>query len=412
MKGEKVKKEEKKKDEKKKEEKKKPKKPKVETYKEELKSKEKILDLVPMTAEQFGASKEKLKALNKHDELKKKRETALNALESFVIDVRDKLYQEVWEDSVTEEEKGKISEKCSEISDWIDEDFMPDTEIKILEEKLNDLKVLTASWFARVKEHLGRPEALEALDKTIESTVKFHTMALNQTGDKGYFSETELQGLQDKLTEVQKWREQSVSEQDEQPKQEMPKLTVSAVLEKAQTLEFEIKYLVNKAKMAKRKAEEEAAKKAAEERKAKEEEEKKKKAEKKKKKEAAENDTATAQEGGSVTTDETVIEESVSGQEKVPADPSPTGNIMHSSPGLLLPMNDESFEFQRLKRLPCQMVAPKSQKSRKKIRRKRKKVTGKTSRITRNSRLKPGRCGLSLKRLQCTKVIHTTRIEH
>merc|ERR1712241_173371 len=224
---------------------------------------DKVLDLEPLSDEQFKASKEKLKALNKHDELKKKRETALNALESFVIDVRDKLYQEVWEDSVTEEEKGKISEKCSEISDWIDEDFMPDTEIKILEEKLNDLKVLTASWFARVKEHLGRPEALEALDKTIESTVKFHTMALNQTGDKGYFSETELQGLQDKLTEVQKWREQSVSEQDEQPKQEMPKLTVSAVLEKAQTLEFEVKYLVNKAKMAKRKAEEEAIKKAA-----------------------------------------------------------------------------------------------------------------------------------------------------
>lgn len=271
-----------------------------------------------MSEEQFNASKEKLKALNKHDEMKKKRETALNSLESFVIDVRDKLYQEVWEDSVTEEEKEKIPAKCSEISDWIDEDFMPDTEIKVLEEKLNDIKGLTAPWFARVREHLGRPEALEALDKTIENTVKFHTMALNETGDKGFFAASELQTLQEKLSEVQKWRDESVAEQEEQPKQEMPKLTVSAILEKAQTLEFEIKYLVNKAKMAKRKAEEEAVKKAAEELKAKEEEEKAKKKAEKKKKKAAENNTETADEDGTATTDESVIEEPSSTQEEVP----------------------------------------------------------------------------------------------
>lgn len=332
-KDEKTKKEDKKKEEKKKEEKKKPKKPKVETYKEELTFKDKIIDLAPLSQEELNSSKEKLKALNKHDELKKKRETALNGLESFVIDVRDKMYQEVWEDSVTDEEKEKIPAKCSEISDWIDEDFMPDTEIKILEEKLGDLKVLTAPWFARVREHLGRPEALEALDKTIENTVKFHTMALNETGDTGFFAATELQTLQEKLSEVQKWRDESVSEQDKQPKQEMPKLTMSAISEKAQTLDFEIKYLVNKAKMAKRKAEEEAAKKVAEEKKAKEEEEKKKKkAEKKKKKEAAENNTETTEDDGTETTAESVVEEPLSAQEEVP-EVDPTSEVPETDDG-------------------------------------------------------------------------------
>ena len=328
VKDEKTKKEEEKKEEKKKEEKKKPKKPKVETYKEELTYKDKVLDLAPLSEKQFSTSKEKLKALNKHDELKKKRETALNSLESFVIDVRDKLYQEVWEDSVTDEEKEKIPAKCSEISDWIDEDFMPDTEIKILEEKLKDLKSLTDPWFARVREHLGRPEALEALDKTIENTVKFHTMALNETGEDGFFAASELQTLQDKLSEVQKWRDESVSAQEEQPKQEMPKLTVSAIAEKAQTLEFEIKYLVNKAKMAKRKAEEEAAKKAAEELKAKEEEEKKKKAERKKKKAAAENNTESAEEDGSAAAGESVIEETSPAQdEELEVEPTAEGKM-------------------------------------------------------------------------------------
>ena len=283
-----------------------------------------------MSDEQFKASKEKLKALNKHDELKKKRETALNSLESFVIDVRDKLYQEVWEDSVTDDEKEKIPAKCTEISDWIDEDFMPDTEIKVLEEKLNDIKTLTAPWFARVREHLDRPEALEGLEKTIENTVKFHTMALNETGDKGFFAASELQTLQEKLSEVQKWRDESVAEQEKQPMQEMPKLTVSAIVEKAQTLDFEIKYLVNKAKMAKRKAEEEAVKKAAEELKAKEEEEKKKKKAEKKKKKAAENETATEEGEDTPTTNESATEEPLptqEEQEEVPkVDPSSEGN--------------------------------------------------------------------------------------
>ena len=42
---------------------------------------------------------------------------------------------------------------------------MPDTEVAVLEEKLKELKDLTASWFARVREHLDRPEALGALDQ-------------------------------------------------------------------------------------------------------------------------------------------------------------------------------------------------------------------------------------------------------
>lgn len=110
-------------------------------------------------------SKVKLKALNDFDELKKRKETALNNLESFVIDVRDKLYQEIYEQSSTEEEREKIAAKCSEISDWIDEEVGPDTDFQLLESKLKDLKSLTSSWFARVREHLDRPEALAALNQ-------------------------------------------------------------------------------------------------------------------------------------------------------------------------------------------------------------------------------------------------------
>ena len=52
-----------------------------------------IQDTIEPSEKFVEESRDKLKALNEHDELKKKRETALNNLESFVIDVRDKLYQ-------------------------------------------------------------------------------------------------------------------------------------------------------------------------------------------------------------------------------------------------------------------------------------------------------------------------------
>jgi len=237
--------------------------------------------------------------LNERDLAKAKRETALNDLESFVIDVRDKMYQETYEDSVTEEEKESISAKCSEISDWIDEEVTPDTEVEVLEEKLKALKELTSSWFARVREHLDRPEALAALDQMLNTSTNFLAKAINKTGkekswshlvtinpflagdgEEDYFTQAEVDVLTKKLEEVQKWRDDALKEQEKQPKSEMPKMTTSLIAEKGLALDREVKYLLNKAKIAK--AEKERAKKEAEEKAKKEEKKKKKKEEKEK----------------------------------------------------------------------------------------------------------------------------------
>ena len=88
----------------------------------------------------------------------------------------------MYEKSSTEEEREKISAKCSEVSDWIDEEVMPDTDLKLLEEKLKELKDLTISWFARVKQHTERPEALDALKQMINTSETFIGKAKNATG--------------------------------------------------------------------------------------------------------------------------------------------------------------------------------------------------------------------------------------
>ena len=86
----------------------------------------------------------------------------------------------------------------------------------------------------------------------------------------------------------------SFSLQEIQPKSEMPKLTTGLIAEKALDLDREVKYLLNKAKIAK--AEKEKAKKEAEEKAAKEADEKKKKDKKKKKKKKDSNETTDASE--------------------------------------------------------------------------------------------------------------------
>ena len=103
----------KKKEEKKEEKKKKEFKPIVETIKEPLEFEYETIGLKELSTEQMENSQKKLKELNARDEEKAAKARALNNLETQVIDTREKLYEEIYEKSVTEEEKEKIQAKCS-----------------------------------------------------------------------------------------------------------------------------------------------------------------------------------------------------------------------------------------------------------------------------------------------------------
>merc|ERR1712053_42189 len=88
--------------------------------------------------------------------------------------------------------------------------------------------------------------------------------------DEGLFTAKELESLEKKIYEVEKWRDDKLEEQEKQPLSEMPKLTVSLIKSKIQDLDSEVQLLIGKARMIK--AERERAKRKAEEEKKKEEE--------------------------------------------------------------------------------------------------------------------------------------------
>merc|ERR1711971_377314 len=165
------------------------------------------------------------------------------------------------------------------------------------------LRDLAAPIFARVREHRERPEWLENLKQSLNHSTTFLKTSsekiVNVLEEERLFKEKELERLEKKIAEGEKWRDEKLAAQADTPLSEMPKLTVSMINSKIGDLESEVQYLIRKAKMkkaelerARLKAEADAAKAEADKKKA------EKKAKKKKAKEAKEGEEEKASSDG------------------------------------------------------------------------------------------------------------------
>merc|ERR1712029_1153082 len=345
---EKDKKDSKKEDRKEKEKPKEPKKPKVETVKVDLSTDGSRNDVTLLDGTFFDSSKTKLEALAKADAERAAVELALNELQGYSVDLVDKLEEEEFQSSSTDEEREKLASECSQVSDWLDEEAGVLTPVTEFQAKLKVLKELAAPVMARLREHRERPEALEMLRQSLNSSNNFLEKSRDlvipvkvkedeeatpeeaspdsekedekteeseketkkekkkiEKPDEGLFTAKELQSLEKKIADVEKWRDEKLEEQEKQPLSEMPKLTVSLIKSKIQDLDSEVQLLIGKARMIK--AERDRAKRKAEEDK-KKEEEKAKKEKKKKKKEKKEKEAATEEEKKSEDTSEETTE--------------------------------------------------------------------------------------------------------
>merc|ERR1719392_218432 len=333
---EKEKKDAKKEDKKEKDKPKEPKKPKVETVKVDLSSEGSRNDVAPLDGTLFESAKTKLEALAKADADRAALETALNELQGYSVDLVDKLEEEEFQSASTDEEREKLSGECSKVSDWLDEEAGMFTPLEEFQSKLKVLKEMAAPVMARLREHRERPEALDMLKQSLNSSrvfleksrdlvfpakpketeeAKAEETAETKEGesekadttdkkekekskdekkpDEGLFTAKELESLEKKIADVEKWRDDKLEEQEKMPLSEMPKLTVSLIKSMIQDLDSEVQLLIGKARMIR--AERERAKRKAEEEK-KKEEEKAKKEKKDKKKKKKEKDSTKSEE--------------------------------------------------------------------------------------------------------------------
>ncbi|XP_060530480.1 hypoxia up-regulated protein 1 [Cylas formicarius] len=237
-------------------------KPKIVTVKEPIQSSEIILSLGVLGKDQLEKSLEKIKLLDDIERDINRRATALNNLESFVIDVQNKLYENEYSEAGTEEEIGKIRDVCAQISDWL-YDEGSDADANTYEKKLDEIATLTKPLFSRVWEHKERPEALKALHSMLNHSSTFLLTAQNLTAetnpDKDIFTDVEVEALSKLIVETTEWAEKTVKDQEALKKHEPVKLTVKSLMDKIGALDREVKYLINKIRLFKPKKPEKPA---------------------------------------------------------------------------------------------------------------------------------------------------------
>ncbi|XP_075977415.1 hypoxia up-regulated Grp170 co-chaperone protein [Anticarsia gemmatalis] len=227
-------------------------KPKIVVLKEPIKSDEQVVNLQPLTPEQFKSSKSKIAELNAIDKKRVERETALNNLEAFVVDAQMKIDMEEYAECGTPEQIEEIRKICSETSEWLYEDGY-EAATELFEEKLASLKDKTNPIFYKHWEHRERPDAVAAVRNMLNSSKEFLKMAKNFTKevnpDKDIFTDVEIGTLEKKIVETEKWVDKSIQEQDALKKNDDIKLTVESIREKMALLDREMKYLLNKMKI-------------------------------------------------------------------------------------------------------------------------------------------------------------------
>lgn len=225
---------------------------KIVTIKEPVEHKLSLQFTAPLDGESYKQSAKKLNEINQAESERVRLESAFNALESHVIEMQQKLEEEEYANCATSEEKEKILQECSAISEWLYED-LENPRPEIYEKRLDDLKKLTNVFMARHWEHEERPEALKALEGMLEHAQKFFETAKNMTKetnpDKDVFTTVEIETLSKVLVETNKWKKNEVQAQKKLKRSDDVRLTVKDITDKMQLLDREVKYLVNKMKI-------------------------------------------------------------------------------------------------------------------------------------------------------------------
>lgn len=225
-------------------------KPKVITVKEPIDASTEFLVVRTLEGEQYTESMSRIQAFTKFEREKLRRESAVNNLESHVIEAQMRFEQDEYLSCATESELEEIKSMCSAISDWLYEDGI-DADVKVFEEKLETLAKKTDEVYARHWEHKERPDALKALISMIEGAEQFLATAKNISSDperSDVFTEKELTDLETAIKETVAWKEKEVALQEKLTRNAMVRLTVKNLTDKMSFLVREVKYLENKIK--------------------------------------------------------------------------------------------------------------------------------------------------------------------
>jgi len=211
------------------------------------------LDHKTPSAESLETSNKKLKDLADIDAAKLAREIALNKLETFIYEKKDRLYSEVYEEALTDEEREKITEALNEASEWMD--FLEgEPEAEVYDKKRDELRLVCRPWLLRVKQRRDNGPLLKDMESLFNHTSVFLKAVKALSEDDQLYTEVEIKTLADKYEEVVTWKNATVKEEAGLKPFQDPVLLPADIKAKITSLNREVSYLLNKAKTAKPKS--------------------------------------------------------------------------------------------------------------------------------------------------------------
>jgi len=197
-----------------------------------------------LSAEQRKEAGKRIKALEKRDDDKFKTDEAKNDYESLIYEFRGWLNEDENAAYISEEEREKFIEKCTEGEDWLYEDGA-DAGYKEFQTKTYELRGDYSLYKNRKEAHQAReeqiPEMFQALN---ESRDKISEIAEK----KPWITDEEKQDVLEKIQETKDWLTEKLSEQSSKRLDEEPAFTISEVEAKMKSMGKLFKKVADKRK--------------------------------------------------------------------------------------------------------------------------------------------------------------------
>lgn len=195
---------------------------------------------IPVSEEVYGgmtkaelSEAEKIELQLAQQDLKMERiKDKKNALESYVYEMRDKIFSK-YQSFATESERDEISINLQKTEEWLYEDEPDDESENIYNQKLEDLRKLVDPIEIRYKED----EAREKARKDLLSCIADYRM------NAGSLTAGERDAVIDECNKAEKWLQEKTQQQDSLPKNVDPVLWSCEIKRKAEGFDATCKYI-------------------------------------------------------------------------------------------------------------------------------------------------------------------------
>ncbi|XP_010925328.1 heat shock 70 kDa protein 14 [Elaeis guineensis] len=185
-----------------------------------------------VSAEDLQKAVEKEFEMALQDRVMEETKDKKNAVEAYVYDMRNKLYEK-YQDFVTATEKDELIAKLQEVEDWLYEDGEDETK-GVYVAKLEELKKQGDPIEERYKEWTERGPIIDQLVYCINS---FREAALSKDPKFDHIDIADKQKVVNECAEAEAWLSEKKQQQDALPKHATPVLLSADLKRKAETLD-------------------------------------------------------------------------------------------------------------------------------------------------------------------------------